>query len=446
MDMAGIPSESSEHHSEFVLRDKSRACRQWFRDCLETPNLDSDDRLEQKASVFNWWMSGLNADETGPGSLDAQLRLRPDVKDVLVDVLDGLESTLCELHRIATSDPLLFKESPEDPADNTRPPSPWSDMGDSSKGNSGLSSSREEGHDQEAGNNASLAGGRYHEQRVYIDAHLAALIRIYTEIKRSGLKFKNNYADEALERTEEAFQSEKMRLGEHQALWGQHGQHERFRRYLTKLILWNGYKHDFVQRMGYKIHKLAETCTPQDKQYSEFLLQKKLLIVIRAYLYDEARLTMVQRRLIKANVIRRNRLIYAGRAAKASFGVQQERREQALTKGIVHQVIPADQTQPAARSITPTKSKQADDKEDGPSKSFVAQPATALESRSSITAAPAPPRATKAAASARVGHLDYPKCPVERGQFPCPYCAIILTEDYNKKEKWRYGPPSPPQA
>ncbi|KAI1353262.1 hypothetical protein F5Y01DRAFT_64389 [Xylaria sp. FL0043] len=437
--MAGIPSESSEHHSEFVLRDKSRACRRSFRDCLETPDLDSDDWLEQKAAVFNWWMSGLHADETGPGSLDAQLRLRPDVRDVLVDVLDGLESTLCELHPMATSD-LLFEEKPEDSANNTRPPSPWSDMGDSSMGNSSLASSREEGRDQEADNNASLGGDKYHEQRVYIDTHLATLIRIHTEIKRSGLEFSNHFADKALKRAEEAFQSEKMRVGEYQALCGQPGGHERFRHYLTKLILWNGYTHNFVQRMGCKIDTLAETCAPQDKQYSEFLLQKKLLIVIRAYLYDEARLTTVQRRLINANVIRRNRLIYAGRATKASFGVQKEHRGQALTKGIVHQVNPADQTQPTAHSITATKSQQAVDKEDNQSKSFVAQPATALGSRSSITAVPAPPRATKLAAtemSARVGHLDYPKCPVEYGQFPCPYCAIILTEDHNKKEKWR---------
>ncbi|KAI0543777.1 hypothetical protein F4679DRAFT_81353 [Xylaria curta] len=39
--------------------------------------------------------------------------------------------------------------------------------------------------------------------------------------------------------------------------------------------------------------------------------------------------------------------------------------------------------------------------------------------------------------SDRVGHLDYPKCPAKHGQFPCPYCPIILTEDYTKKEKWR---------
>ncbi|KAI0803354.1 hypothetical protein GGR55DRAFT_397189 [Xylaria sp. FL0064] len=439
MDMAGIPSESSEYHSEFVLRYKSRACRQWFKNCLETPSLDSDDWLEQKAAVFNWWMSGLNADKSGPDSLDAWLRLRPDVREVLVDVLDGLGSTLCKLHQMATSD-LLFEENPEDPTNNTRSPSPWSDMSDSNIGNSSLSSSREEGRDQETGNNASLAGGKYHEQRVYIDTHLQTLIRIHTAIRRSGLKFKNHYADEALKRAEEAFQSEKMRLGEHQALWGQHGGHERFRRYLTKLVLWNGYTHDFVQRMGYSIHKLAETCTPQDKQYSELLLQKKLLIVICTYLYDEARLTTVQRRLVNANVIRRNRLIHAGKAAKASFGVQNEHQAQLLTQGIVHQVISADQTQPTAHSITPNKSKRAEDKEDEPSKSSVAQPATGLDSRSSITAAPAPPRATKSAATdmtARVGHLDYPKCPVKHGQFPCLYCSIMLPEEYNKKEKWR---------
>ncbi|KAI0455205.1 hypothetical protein F5B21DRAFT_208466 [Xylaria acuta] len=108
--------------------------------------------------------------------------------------------------------------------------------------------------------------------------------------------------------------------------------------------------------------------------------------------------------------------------------------------GIVQQTFLADQTQSVPtssqrppQSITLTKAKKGESKA---GRSFAAQPATALESRSSVIDALGPPRATKSAAtkmSARVGYLDYPKRPVKHGQFPCPYCPIILTEEYTKK-------------
>ncbi|KAI0184666.1 hypothetical protein EV127DRAFT_374469 [Xylaria flabelliformis] len=447
-EMAGV---SHELYPEFVLRDKSRTCKQWFRDCLEIPNLDYDDWLEQKYAEFNWWISGLNADKSGSGSLDARLRLRPDVRDVLVDILDGLESALREFYLISTSSSFLAEEHTVlaeldcqfQAPDETRPPSPWSDMSDSSKGGSSAFARREKDDGQDADNSTSLGRDIYREQRVYIQTNLEILIRIHTAIKRSGLKFRNQSADEALKRAEEGFQLQKADLGEHLALQGRNGEHERFRRYLTRIILWNGYTQNLVQRISYEADIMTQTFTTQDKRYSEFLLQRKLLIVIRAYLYDPARLTTVQRRLINANVIRRNRLVYAGKATKQSFRVEKAHQAQPTAKDNVQQTFVADQAQSvptrsqSMQSITPARSRQGESEAGG---SIVAQPATALDSRFSITGALTPPRTTKSSAtkmSARVGHLDYPKCPAEHGQFPCPYCPIILTEDYTKKEKWR---------
>ncbi|TRX88536.1 hypothetical protein FHL15_010575 [Xylaria flabelliformis] len=450
-EMVGVSHES---YPEFVLRDKSRACKQWFRDCLKTPNLDYDDWLEQKYAEFNWWISGLNADKSGPGSLDARLILRPDVRDVLVDVLDGLENALCEFHQISTSGSFLAEEHTvlaeldcqSQAPDETRPPSPWSDMSDSSKGGSSAFAPEEEDN-QDADNSTSFARDKYREQRVYIQTNLEILIRIHTAIKRSGLKFRNQSADDALERAEEGFQLDKADLGEHLALQGRNGEHERFRRYLTRIILWNGYTQNLVQRISSRADTMTQTFSTQGKRYSEFLLQRKLLIVIRAYLYDPARLTTVQRRLINANVIRRNRLVYAGKATKQSFRVERAHQAQPTAQDSVQQTFLADQVQSVPvrsqsplQSITPVTPVRSRQGESEAGRSFVAQPATALESRFSITGVLTPPRATKSSAtkmSARVGHLDYPKCPAKYGQFPCPYCPIILTEDYTKKEKWR---------
>lgn len=88
---------------EFVLREKSRACKRRFKECLHVPNLPHDDWLEQRSAEFNWWTSGLNADQNGPGSLDARLRLRPDVTAVLVDALEGLEDALYTYHQLGRS-------------------------------------------------------------------------------------------------------------------------------------------------------------------------------------------------------------------------------------------------------------------------------------------------------------------------------------------------------
>ncbi len=86
--------------SEFVLRDSARRCKQLFQSCLDIPALDEDDWLEQKCAEFSWWTSGLNVDKSGPGSLDSRLRLRPDVRDVVADLLDGLIIALSKCKEI----------------------------------------------------------------------------------------------------------------------------------------------------------------------------------------------------------------------------------------------------------------------------------------------------------------------------------------------------------
>lgn len=98
--MAHTLGQSSQPLSGYVLHDKSRACKQWFRDCFEIPGLEYDDWLEQRCAEFNWWTSGLVADKRGPGSLDSRLKLRPDVIEVVSTVLDGLESSLSNYYEI----------------------------------------------------------------------------------------------------------------------------------------------------------------------------------------------------------------------------------------------------------------------------------------------------------------------------------------------------------
>lgn len=315
-----------------------------------------------------------------------------------------------------------------------------------------------------------------HEQRVYIQSNLEILIRIHTAIKRSGLRFRYQRADDALKQADEEFQQRRAAVGESKALSEQTGDHERFRRYLTRLVLQNGYTENLMQRMSCKvdeccesmlqsikggidefaedrmkkwdrkIDKLSEIVNPGNKDYSDILFQNKLLIVFRAYFNDPARLTTVQCRLVNANVIRRNRLLYAGNAAKVSSQAAEEHLQPVRVKDVSQKPSKLDQPHLTSSgplhaqlpSIPPANLMQG---ETNAGKSYVKQPATALVSKFSITGALAPGRTTKSTAtkmSARLEYLDYPKCPNKHRGFPCPYCPTMLTEKFTEKSKWRY--------
>lgn len=262
-----------------------------------------------------------------------------------------------------------------------------------------------EGDNQKTHDYASLDYDVYHEPRVYIKTNLEILVRIHIEIQRSGLKFKYQRADDALKQVEEAYQRQKKDFGERSALEGQNGDHERFRHSLTRLVLGN------------------------------------------RYFQHPARLTKVQHRLINANVVRRNRLIYAGSAPKLLSQPEGEYREQPNPKGTIHQplaidrtkTVPAPQLQPMILEESTKGGKKPE--------SLWAKPATAINSVFIIKGVPAPPGMTKTAAakfSAREEYLDYPKCPVDHGPFPCPYCPTILTGEYAERDKWRYVSRPPP--
>lgn len=203
----------------------------------------------------------------------------------------------------------------------------------------------EENDAQKPHNDASSDHDIYYEPRVYIKTNLEILIRIHTSIKRSGQKFRNQRADEALKQSEENYQRQKADLGEHNALQGPNGDHERFRLYLTKLVLWNGYTQSLIHTMNFRIIQLNKTHNPEDKYIPQILRQERILMIIfRAYFQDSARLTTVQRRLINANVIRRNRLIYAGGFAKTSFKPKRNTRSNRSLKtrslGLPHLLEP----------------------------------------------------------------------------------------------------------
>ncbi|KAI8397247.1 hypothetical protein FOFC_20519 [Fusarium oxysporum] len=397
--------------SDLIIQHKTRTCKEWFQICLEVPDM-KDDWLEQMSAEFNCWASDLNADELDPDSLDSRLRLRPDVRDQVADLLDGLVTALNNYEEIGCDRPTRGSEpthsEDEHPVtdEEGRSLSPWSDMGDST--GSQPDSSAE-------GNNDKEHLDLYREQKFYIETNLELLNRIHDDIKRAGHQFINQHADENLIKAEAKYKYEKARLGEHAVLYGNDtsiGDHERFRRFLTRKILQNGYTEGLIRYIDSNIQLFIMTRRANSND-PYLMSQKKLLIFFRAYLYDPARLTPIQRRLINANVVRRNRLIYAGSVRKAQTGGGKNQHEPLVQK-------PRAKREAAQESLAPDhKRRLSSPLVQTPSmskpkrkKRFVSRPATALEPNFSITAALSPSKSTESVAtdiSARLANIDYPK-------------------------------------
>ncbi|KAF4957458.1 hypothetical protein FGADI_3094 [Fusarium gaditjirri] len=433
--------------ADLTIRKKTRFCKEEFQRCLKIQDLAADDWLEQKSAEFNWWVSGLNADKIGPGSLDSRLMLRPDVRDVVADLLDGLITALSKCEDIAEED-IAEVDSLEEPFSSSqyltanglnRTPSPWSDMSDGT-GTEANCSTKDENDD--------AVGDLYREQKFYIETNIEILIRIHAAIKKSGLKFRNQRADDALKRAEERYQLEKSHLGEHEALYGSDssiGEHERFRRFLTRLVLQNGYKEQLLRSIESNIQRFITEHGSEIDDNPYLNCQRKLLLVLRAWLYDPSRLTPIQRRLINANVVRRNRLIHAGNARKAQSATKQDEpqlphrlpitKEETQQSQVEERKLDQSGQMPATKpSYTPPVPAPTS------KKSFVSQTATGLASNFSLTTALVPTKKTKSAAtkmSARVATIDYPKCPAKKGPLPCPYCPSILSHAYTERNKWR---------
>lgn len=52
--------------------------------------------LETGRAEFNLWSLGLNASRSDRSSLDYKVRQRPDLQEIITDLLDGLDESLSE--------------------------------------------------------------------------------------------------------------------------------------------------------------------------------------------------------------------------------------------------------------------------------------------------------------------------------------------------------------
>ncbi|KAH8880195.1 hypothetical protein GQ53DRAFT_546604 [Thozetella sp. PMI_491] len=333
------------------------------------------------SAKFNWWSLGIGAAKSGHSSLDYRVRSREDVRDEIIDLLDGLAESLSNCVDIAN--PL------EDPLG----------MHSAEPSTTGIGSDDEEVSELE-------------EQMYYIHTALELLSRISARIRKSGTKFRHQRADQLLEQRQAHLAP--------------------FRDYLSWLIL-----------MGpLETHLLS--WIQNRRAADERLDWAKLELIFRAKFRDHSRLSLVQRRVIDANIVRRNRIdVYRAKLMKKAMHTSHSAVEEhaALSRNIpvvapvttpvsspdVHHQLPGtiERLIPAAGSTMGTSVSQS---ATGIGSSFE------LPSRNQRTGA----KSVTTRVSNAVFKHDYPKCSVANGDFRCPLCAQPLDASYaNSDRKWR---------
>ncbi|KAK7943833.1 uncharacterized protein PG986_012946 [Apiospora aurea] len=406
--------------SKHYLSMEVKECKARFNACLEIPSLSENDWLEEKLALFNWWTAALNADKTDSSSLDYRLSLRPDVVDEIVNLLEGLIHALSECEEIDSKGSVSMSQSPQSEDFDRMITSPTED-----------DNGEFQDMDWEGSQNGSMSDtisssddemddplDPYSEQRFYMDTFLDLLLGIHRAIKRSGLKFRNKRADDALVEAEAEFQHMKRLVGEDRAL-----------------------NHPEID--------IAEHAARHGQESPAVLEQIKVMIVLRSYFRDEVRLITVQRRLIEANVMRGNRFIYAGQTTRRDRippGVHEDESPLGQRKGKTETWVSdasqsanlgqevSYQNQPAPRIITGDF--KNDTEEIGTVRSAT-QLGSSFTIGGVIGTGSKSARSAVTKMSARVDYLDYPPCPAKNGSFKYPLCPEILSKEYTKKQRWR---------
>ncbi|KAL6832172.1 hypothetical protein V8C40DRAFT_238033 [Trichoderma camerunense] len=364
------------------ISTRTVACQRLFARCLSIHVFNELDWFENRQGEFGLWESGLRAADVGRASLDHRVRDRPDVRELICDLLDGLSEALEDCLRTSESKPLRSPTAATAAYSKTPSKTDGSDV--SAQANkSDLIPGVEQTNDG------------FSEQAFNIKTILGQLTRISTAIRRSGAKFRHEKADMALQ--EQNF--------------------EEFKAHLTFIIL-----------------------MPAIENYSHGSSDGD---AIRLRISDQGRLTTVQKRLIQANIIRRNRIIFATRSMKQikNQDPQQNKLPEIAELPFLNpestEYFKIMQRQLIADGLHPLPAL--------PSSiitSSIAQSSTEIGSEFGLQAVPhkknTPSTMTRITQTG--DHQDYPTCPVPVSDevLQCPYCADLLPVEYAKnKSRWK---------
>ncbi|KAK2596356.1 hypothetical protein N8I77_013250 [Diaporthe amygdali] len=379
----------------------TNACASLLAKCQSVPTLAKDDWIGRRLADFNLWAAGIRASTTGHASLDHRVRDRSDLKNVLLGILSTIEESaeLCldaNIEPAQTPHRQLFS-----PNAKTGLETSWSDFSDSTDTSSS----------QQINNEGPLA-----TEMSDISVALSQLYRITHLIKRSGKKHRFKRADREMpsrENDEEYIQLKKHL--EFIILLSQQDVHTEF---------WKG--KDWDERLH---HVTARS-----------------------------ELTPVHHALVKANMVRRNRIRYAtqhlveqGKASAAATESSEKQLEpdtgddtttaaEASGTNVLQQSDGGDSdiqdsSQPAALHVTDQDAPEVELLINAP------MTATEIDTMPFISSQRAVNDREKGTIITRITRIsvrqDYPPCPTKFGTFQCPYCAQALSGDYTNISQWR---------
>ncbi|KAM0260793.1 hypothetical protein ACHAQJ_002559 [Trichoderma viride] len=240
-------------------------CLQTMNACLGVEKLMKAAWAENRLADFNLWITGIGALASSRLSLDTRLNLKPEAREVITNLLNLLAITVDECQKIAreTTGSSLEVDDGEDLSElldalsssevPARPFSPWLDD-DSTSDEQSL---------EEFEQSLSISNP-LHKSMQDIEMLLDQLAQIAIAVRRSGTHSR-------LQRADQQFNPE---------------EHADLQTHLTTIML-----------------------LKKEKEYSE--------LDITTESFDSSNLSEIQKRLIRCNLKRRNRFLYAQRHSKS---------------------------------------------------------------------------------------------------------------------------------
>ncbi|KAH7460528.1 hypothetical protein FOMA001_g19542 [Fusarium oxysporum f. sp. matthiolae] len=410
---------------------RTEECLALFQDASGHQKLADDDWFEDRAADFAWWSHGLKAQKPGRSSLDYRLRDRPDIQKVISGLLDSLALALREYSQpgISVLIPEVLQEcrslvltgidegrgsTHDDQDDETYE----SDKSSSDSSWSEFSDEVKQSKDKDAA--ADTPDTEDSDPRFYIETNLKLLAKISIAIRRSGAKLRYLKADAYLK--------------DH----SDDDEYTQLRNHLLFIILVGPYEQKLFTELGRRAMKQQ--------------IPKAVEIVVRSWIVDPSRATSNQKRLVKANITRRNRIAYARRFIGKN--ALPAKSKEAVAPTIVPSQLPEAILGPAKQPST----FGADAQEPFPIADPIQLPPNPLKPAESLTAKaltatelgsqfvlpvilPFEPKKRAVSIATKITQTgikqDYPVCPSKKGSFQCPYCVQVLSEDYAVKSRWR---------
>ncbi|KAK5000610.1 WD repeat-containing protein 88 [Elasticomyces elasticus] len=405
---ASTGHDDSLIEEQLSIFDAATVCHQRLRECLEIPSLMERAWAENRLADFNLWAAGVGAFSQRKASLDERLAFQPDAVAVVVNLLVLLAELVERCKELGPKDKehiVLRRAEDEDISDDQergrrdlfpQQPSPgsfatWSDETSSRSPSKG-------------GTNNVLSNSALAEVTKDVYSILGLLTRIGAAIRKSGTISRLQNADRSFDPKE----------------------HEELEAHLICLLL---AQPSYIEKERYRYRDNVS-----DNRH--FNLR-----------FRGSSISQVQKRLIEANLMRRNRFEYAQRHAEklserhtAVVGPQSVDTSKAIGEknrslptikpahtGPDHNLPLKEQTVPQdAADMTETEAT-------GVGTAFVVDPSKeATPSQQALTEV--------STTGSKINYPHPPKVEDDRQSFRCPCCCQILPKMFVEKFRWRFAP------